>query len=139
MLVSSAAQTSAHAQHLIPHPHAYTCPHAFHPCQDITQGFADAAPSNSRVTFVLQHVPKASALPRRTGSCHFRYLRAEHPTSVKALLVSKERKGKAARLALWYGMPSGVGFKRRWWGHCGETEQQGLEGCTSEQRASMHF
>ncbi|GFH15274.1 uncharacterized protein HaLaN_11471, partial [Haematococcus lacustris] len=51
----------------------------------MVQGFADAAPEASQITFILRQVPDPSP-PSRVGGCRFTYLQADHPTSLRALL-----------------------------------------------------
>ncbi len=51
--------------------------------------FADAAPENSSITFIMRKIPEDPAPPSRVGSCRFNYVQSEHsPTSLKALNVS---------------------------------------------------
>ncbi|KAL6752158.1 hypothetical protein V8C86DRAFT_618600 [Haematococcus lacustris] len=54
---------------------------------DMVQGFADAAPEASQITFILRQVPDPSP-PSRVGGCRFTYLQADHPTSLRAFSAS---------------------------------------------------
>lgn len=56
--------------------------------QDILECFADAAPDNSQITFVLRRVPEDPSPPSRVGNVRFSYIQSDHPTSIKALNVS---------------------------------------------------